>query len=160
MIGRPFALAASLFGAVPASSQPLSQAEAERAIAEIQASHVRGNVPDGPAFDRLLERDLNAYFAALGVENVVTRAELLREGATQSGVAYPKFYLWVQLFSGRNLVNSGAVRAAAVQKMRFEITDFLSASEIVEQPERVGSIFPAPLVGPIRERARIAASSN
>lgn len=160
MIGRPFALAALLFGASPACAQPVSRGEADQVIAEVQASHIRENVPDEPAFAGLLERDLNAHFAALGVSSVATRAELLREGATQSGIAYPKFYLWVQVFSGGELVNSGAVRAAAVQKVRFEITHFISANEINEEPARVGSIFPAPLVGGIRERARLVASGN
>ena len=160
MIGHPFALAALLLGAAPACGQSVSQTEAERAIADIQASHIRENVPDAPAFAGLLERDLNAHFASLGVSNVTTRVELLRQGATQSGLSYPKFYLWVQVFSGRELVNAGAVRAAAVQKVRFEISDFLSAQEINEDPESVGSIFPAALVGSIRERARTVSSGN
>jgi hypothetical protein len=160
MIARPFALAALLFGAAPACSQPVTPAEAEQAITQVQASHIQGNVPDGPEFARLLERDLNAHFAARGVANVATRAEPLREGATQSGAAYPKFYFWVQVFSGRGLVNSGAARAAAVQKLRFEITDFLSAEEIINEPERVASIFPAPLLEAIRERARVVSSGH
>ena len=122
-------------------------------LAELQASHIDANVPAEADFSRLLQRDLRAYFEATGIRNPAVRFELLRQGATQSGIAYPKFYLWVSVASDQDYVTSGAIRAAAVQKQRFEITDFLSVSEIRKEPSRIGAIFPAPLVEPIRQRA-------
>ena len=152
------ATAMFLLSAAPVAAQNIPDADAERMIAELQAGHIRANVPDNADFSRLLERDLAAYFAASGVRNPVIRFELLRQGATQSGSAYPKFYLWVRACSGEDRVTAGAIRVAAVQRERFEITDFLSAKEISGDPDRIGSIFPAPLVGPIRERAGLGAS--
>ena len=154
------AVALLLLGAAPVAAQSVSNAEAERMIAEPQASHIEANVPDESRFSRLLERDLNAYFETKGVRNPGSRFELLRQGPTQSGVAYPKFYLWVRVSSGPNHVAAGAVRVAAVQGEGFEVTDFLTAEEIREAPNRVGSIFPAPLVGAIYERAGIGASAS
>jgi hypothetical protein len=80
---------------------------------------------------------------------------LLRRQATQSGVAYPKFYLWIRTRSADGRSISGAVRVAAVEKQRFDVTDFLSAAEITAEPSRVGTVFPAPLVQGIIDRANI-----
>ena len=122
-------------------------------IAELQASHIEANVPDESDFSQLLERDLAAYFASRGLSNPSIRYELLRQGATQSGIAFPKFYLWVSATSEGDESASGAVRVAAVQKDRFEITDVLTAEEIRRDPDRVASVFPALLVDAIRTRA-------
>jgi hypothetical protein len=149
-----------LLSAAPVAAQSMSNSEAERMIAELQASHIEANVPDASQFSRLLERDLNAYFKTRGVRNPNSRFELLRQGPTQSGIAYPKFYLWVWVSSGKNNAAAGAVRVAAVGRERFEITDFLSEEEIREAPNQVGSVFPAPLVRAIHKRARMGASAE
>jgi hypothetical protein len=131
-----------------------SDADAHRVPVELQSSHIQSNVPDEPDFSGWLQRDLNAYFAARGLQSPRISFEMLRREATQSGVAYPKFYLWVRIGSADQRVTSGAVRVAAVQRERFEITDFLSTAEIIGDPDRVGTIFPALLVPGIIERAR------
>ena len=139
--------------AQPAVGQTIPDADARRVLAKIQASQTEGNVPDEPTFSRLLQRDLSAFFAAKGFGRPAVQFELLRRAATQSGVAYPKYYLWVRVHSANGRRVAGAVRAAAVERRRFEITDFLSVGEIAREPERVGSIFPAPLVEGIVARA-------
>lgn len=139
--------------AEPGGEQGLSDADVRRSVAELQSGHIQANVPNEPDFTRLLQRDLNAYFAARGLHSPVTKFEMLRREATQSGVAYPKFYLWVRVRSSNRRVASGAVRVAAVQRHRFEVSDFLSTAEIIAQPGRVGSIFPALLAPGIIERA-------
>lgn len=133
--------------------QPASQAQLERMIAEIQASHIAGNVPPAAAFDRLLKRDLQTYFARRGIRKPVIRYALLRDGPTQSGIAYPKYYLWVWVWSGGKPIASGAARVEAIERKRFEITHFVARAEILSAPEALGSIFPAPLLEPIRKRA-------
>lgn len=141
--------------AQPVTAQPMSDVEARRDIEEIQASHIQANVPDDTAFSRLLQRDLDAYFADRGFRSPAVSFELLRRAATQSGVAYPKFYLWVRVRSVDGRFTSGAVRVAAVERQRFDVTDFLSASEIKADPSRVGSIFPRALVPGIIDRAAL-----
>ena len=61
------------------------------------------------------------------------RYELLRKEPTQSGVAYPKYYAWVTMDTSAGPVE-GAVRLAAVDRERFEVTDFCSSSDIRTNP--------------------------
>ena len=116
-------------------------------------SHVEANVPVGPDFRKFLLRDLEAYFASVTGRRVRTEYELLRDAPTQSGVAYPKFYAWVRLFAGETLVDEGAVRVAAIDRVRFEVTDYVSRSRIAREPRSVEPIFPPPLLPAIRARA-------
>jgi hypothetical protein len=134
------------------AGQPTATVDAVR---QLQDDHVQANAPDYATFNRMLARDLNAYFAANGFSTPDTSFELLRRQATQSGVAYPKFYLWIRTRSADGRSISGAVRVAAVEKQRFDVTDFLSAAEITAEPSRVGTVFPAPLVQGIIDRANI-----
>lgn len=140
-------------GIDPLAGQPIPEAEAHRAIADILASHVEANVPEDAAFARLLQRDLDAFFAGRGFGGAAVSFDLLRAGATQSGVAYPKYYLWVRVRASDGRSTSGAVRVAAIDRRRFDVTDFLSASEIKADPGIVRSVFPAALVPGIVERA-------
>jgi hypothetical protein len=112
-----------------------------------QLSHTDTNVPPSESFDLALRRDLLAYFRA-SVAPDVTRVQfrLLREAPTQSGVAYSKYYLWVQSFAGDTLRKEGAVRVAAIDRQRFEVTDFLTKEKVRSDPTAVGSVFPAALV--------------
>lgn len=126
-------------------------------IAEVQAGHIAANVPEQANFSRFMERDLTSYFAAVGIRNPSVRFELLRQGPTQSGIAYPKYFLWVWVWSGARPAVSGAIRVAAVQRERFEVTDFLPRETISGRPDQIGSVFPVPLVEPIRTRAAAGA---
>jgi hypothetical protein len=120
---------------------------AQTSFADIQQSHVTANVPPPEAFDPLLRCDLLAFFkhstvpTATGVEY-----QLLRETSTQSGVAYPKYYLWVKILASSVVVQEGAARVAAIERKRFEITDFLAKSDVKAVPGTVGNVFPAALV--------------
>ena len=63
-------------------------------VQQIQESHIEGNVPPQDQFAALMQRDLDTYFTELYQKKATVSWELLREGATQSGVANPKYYLW------------------------------------------------------------------
>jgi hypothetical protein len=78
---------------------------------------------------------------------------LLRRGATQSGVSFPKSYAWVEVQTASAQVVRGAVRVVAVERDRFEVLQFLSAEEIRAKPAAVQSVFPAALVPEISRRA-------
>jgi len=117
------------------------------AQSSIQQSHIEANVPSPSEFKPLLERDLLAYFRASGVPSATAvQFKLLRDGPTQSGVAYPKYYAWVRAVAGSQTLTEGAARIAAIQRTRFEITHFIPSQEIKSNPSEVGSTFPAPLV--------------
>lgn len=114
---------------------------------ELQQSHIEGNVPPPESFESFLNRDLLVYFKASGTPGATTVTyKPLRNGPTQSGVSYPKYYLWVKVFSGSKLSQEGAVRVAAVERTHFEVTNFMSKARIHSAPAEVSNDFPAALV--------------
>lgn len=119
----------------------------------IAESHIQANVPDEGDFDRLMTRDLKFYLDRHSQMNLRVEYELLRQGPTQTGIAYPKYYAWVKGFDGSRVVLEGAARIAAIEKTRFEITDFLSRQEIDTSPSKVEKTFPAALQANIINRA-------
>jgi hypothetical protein len=113
-------------------------------LREVQLSHLEASVPAAADFERHLLRDLSSYFQErLGEKDVSLQFELLRDGPTQSGVSYPKFYVWVRVAGGETPANRGAVRLAAVEKEHFEVTDFVSEAAIRNDPKGIYSVFPA-----------------
>jgi len=120
-----------------------------RSLAE---SHIRANVPDEKDFDKFLKRDIEKYFKDTKQKSITVEYELLRDGRTQSGIAYPKFYAWVTVRDGATIVDQGAVRVAAVQKKLFKVTHFVSEADIKRAPAALDEIFPLPVADKIRER--------
>lgn len=133
----------SLSGTAPSAQTP----------GDNQAAQIAANVPRARDFERFLMRDLHAYFSAQGIEAWALEYELLRDGPTQSGASWPKYYLWVSATPVRGVRVSGAVRVEAIERQRFEITDFVSREDILADPARLESVFPAALLGPIRSKA-------
>jgi hypothetical protein len=117
----------------------------------IQESHLDANVPAASEFDQYLQRDLKNYFSGANVT-----VDLLRRGATQSGVAYPNFYAWVRAVAPGAPPVEGAVLLEAVDRQKFIVTDFLSVHEIRSNPSQVDSFFPAALCPAIKHRAGVA----
>lgn len=116
------------------------------------ASNIEAHVPVTKDFDRILLRDLSQKFCSES-KTCALKYELLRKGATQTGITHPKFYAWLEIKDGANQLK-GAVRLAAINNDHFEILDFLSAEDIRRFPQQVASTFPAPLVKGIIERAQ------
>jgi hypothetical protein len=121
-------------------------------LRELQRAHIEANVPPPAEFNRLLQRDLEAYFRERRGDASQIRFELLREGPTQSGVAYPKFYVWAQALVGGAVVEQGAVRLAAIERIRFEVTDYLSESSLRAEPGTMQQVFPAAVCDKIRAK--------
>jgi hypothetical protein len=124
------------------------------AIAEVQASHIEANAPAREDFERLLKRELTAYFLPTPSEGADVEYEFLRDAPTQSGVSYPKYYLWVRVNAGGSVQQEGAVRVAAIGRDRFEVTDFLTRDQISSTPSQIYQVFPAPVCDRIEERIR------
>ncbi len=129
-------------------------------IPGVRESHIDGNVPEKKDFDRFLRRDLTAYFQEGTKGRVRVEYELLRKEPTQSGVAFPKFYLWVKAFQGKKLLVEGAARVAAVEKKRFDVVNFREKAEIQKDPDAVAKVFPAALVPEILRRAGVNPATN
>jgi len=68
------------------------------------------------------------------------------------GVAYPKFYAWVVIREGETMIEEGAVRLAAIDKERFEVTHYLGRAEIERDPEKVYETFPRDVGDKIKEK--------
>lgn len=127
---------------------------AESHLADIQRSHIEANVPSPEVFAELLKHDLLEFFRKDIAKTATTaKYRLLRDGPTQSGVSYPKYYLWVTLENGSTKIVEGAARVAAIEKKRFDVTHFMSKEQIQSQPEQVRSVFPPPLVASILSAA-------
>jgi len=118
----------------------------------IADSHVRANVPDEKDFDTFMKRDLEAYFKDLKKKNLVVEYQLLRDGPTQSGTAFPKFYCWVTIKENGSLLEDGAVRVAAMEKKRFGVHDYLARVEIEKDMDKVYQTFPRPVADKIKEK--------
>lgn len=146
---------ALLFGAssnLAAAQQP-STAEMERMIAELQASHISANVPPDASFIMLLQRDVRAFLAANKLPSKSIDIEPLRKGATQSGVSYPKYYVWIRAADGAGHHIAGAMRVAAIERVRFDVTDFTPAAFIQSDPASLALVYPALLLPVIRQHA-------
>lgn len=143
---RILVLLSALLLVMPVAALPLQP--------ELKNSHIAANVPPAPAFKAILERDLLAYFKSKGRSNA-TKVEysLLRDGPTQSGVSYPKYYVWCRVYAGPALLQEGAARLAAIDGLRFEVTSYLPAAQIQATPAEVSQVFPAPLVAAILAKA-------
>ena len=121
-------------------------------LAIAQNSHTQGNVPE--QFDQLLKRDLITYFQDIYKEVVTVEYELLREIPTQVGVALPKYYIWVKIYSQKVLLDEGAVKVAAVEKTHFTVLNYLAIADLKKSPERINQIFPLPVGDNIRSRLK------
>jgi len=120
----------------------------------IRDEYIQANVPDKKEFDTFLKRDLIKYFSDSSGITVDVSYELLRNEPTQTGVAYPKFYLWVTVSKNGKAAEQGAVRVAAIEKREFEITDYLKKEDIKRSPMTVYKIFPRALCDKIFEKAK------
>lgn len=118
---------------------------------DIAKSHVEGNALAPSKFDKVLKRDLTAYFQKSKGKGLTVNYKYLREGATQSGVSYPKYYLWVSVYRHKRLIDAGAVRVAAIDQSYFEVTNYLSKAQIRKNPKQIELVFPQPVCAKISQ---------
>ena len=93
-----------------------------------------------------------AVWQGLHRKRCAVRYTLLLKGPTQSGVAWPKFYVWVEVSAGGSTVQEGGVRVAAVDKTRFAVTDYVTVEDIRSDPQGIYKVFPEPVCRRIEER--------
>ena len=123
-------------------------------IRDISTSHIKGNAPQDAVFAKYLQRDLITYFTKLTGKKLTVEYEFLRQGATQSGLSYPKYYLWVKLRHGKRILHEGAVRVAAIEQKQFEVTDYLSKADMKKSPLQIEGVFPPSVAEKIRQRLK------
>lgn len=104
-----------------------------------------GNPASGNVIEKNFEKALENYFHTLTKKEISVEYEMLRFGGTETGIAFPKFYAWVIVRQGGSILTLGAVRVAKIDDNEFEITHFLTRSEVRENPDKVFQIFPRPV---------------
>jgi len=124
-------------------------------VPSVAESHIDANVPETKDFKPFLIRDLTAHLKPKFGEGIMVDYELLREEPTQTGIAYPKFYLWVTATTPDKTVLDGAARVAAIDKKEFQVTTFISRADIVAHPDALASVFPQLLLDKIRTKAGV-----
>lgn len=84
----------------------------------------------------------------------LTRVEprFLRDGPTVTGVAVPKYYFWVRLFSHEKAFDAVAVRAA-LDGDRLDVLQVVPRADIRRDPAMLRTIFPADLIPEIERSA-------
>jgi hypothetical protein len=134
-----------------------TQPDEAQVLRDIQTSHIKANVPVEADFAPFLRRDLAVYFAKdRKGKSVKVDYELLRDGPTQSGISYPKYYAWVRIDGGKSDQDRGAVRVAAIERKRFEVTSFTSERDIRADPGALASEFPGAVCASIKSKLGIS----
>jgi hypothetical protein len=138
-------IALLLVTTLPMQALAGSKSKRARVLAE-KKKHIEANVPDKNDFDAFLRRDLTKYFKEKTGKQLEVDYELLRKKPFQAGKkypsAYPKFYLWIELYENNKLVNKGAARVAAIEKKRFEVITFADKKEIEQEKYDAIAFFP------------------
>lgn len=115
----------------------------ENSLAAAQRSHVDANVPDEKDFQKILQRDITKYVTDAGDKNISVTVELLRDKPSQSGVALPKFYIWiVKRDAKRAVIEEAAARIAAVEKTRFDVIQYYTRERILKESDLAQKVFP------------------
>ncbi|CAN5402843.1 hypothetical protein BH10ACI2_BH10ACI2_20990 [soil metagenome] len=113
-------------------------------IRSIVGSRSDADVPDDKDFERILTHDLTEYMTDKSDEDIKVTYEMLRDGPTQSGVALPKFYIWIEKRSADGtLIEDAAARIAAVGKTHFDIVQYYDRERIKKEPDLIKKVFPA-----------------
>jgi len=115
--------------------------------------HVTPNLPASEDFDAELSHTLTSYMCAGYSDKCVCKYELLREGPTQAGLSYPKYYVWAKSIDSGKVTSEGALRLVAQEKT-FHVREYLSKKDILADPSSVDPIFPAALKDKILARAK------
>lgn len=110
----------------------------------INKSHINDEVPKKDVFEEYLIRDIKDYFTEKYNPKINIKYKLLRDYPTQSGVSFPKYYLWVTVSSDSwKIIDQGALRVSAQEKKYFVITDYFSLEQIQSDPVKLKKIFPS-----------------
>lgn len=147
-------LGSLLAGSAATAQQPAAKPTEEQRNA--QRAHLEAQIPRKADFDRLMMRDLVAYFSKAGEPRATVQYELLRTGPTLAGVSSPKYYAWVTVGDPAAPASRGAVRMAAKDGERFDVMEFFTTEQIRKDPTPLESVFPKSVIVKIQEKVREA----
>lgn len=133
------------------NKQRMSLEEQLKAMHLIQQSHVNSNIPPSEYFHNYLRRDLTSYFSKQFNKTIFVDYKILRNKPTQIGIGWPKYYLWAEIKDSGTIVSEGAVQVAAMDKVKFEVFQFIAAEEINKSSKKLNRYFPSVLHDEIRQ---------
>jgi hypothetical protein len=123
------------------------------AIACNQPREIRPDALDDARLDSVMSCDLNTYFSKRAGVPVTVEHLYLRRGPTVTGIAYPKYYVWIRERDspGYGTTVEGAARVALIGSV-IEVTHFFPRDYIADNPGSIDSVFPPAVVVEIRKR--------
>jgi len=112
-------------------------------MAALRQGHIDSNVPDQKDFDRILNRDITKYVTDKADKDITVKVELLRDGPSQSGVALPKYYIWIEKRSAKGvLMEEAAARIAAINRDHFDVVQYYDRKRLETETDLVSKVFP------------------
>jgi hypothetical protein len=138
-----------------AGSASVSRSQNENPLAELRQSEIDANIPDKKDFDAILKRDLTKYVTDPRDKGITVSIELLRDQPSQSGVAFPKFYCWIEKRDAKGVImEEAAARIAAVNKTHFDVIQYFDRKRLVAEPGVIVGVFPEDVCEKIRKKLK------
>ncbi|MEP7076919.1 MAG: hypothetical protein ABI878_14015 [Acidobacteriota bacterium] len=86
-------------------------------------------------------------------KGITVSIELLRDQPSQAGVAFPKFYCWIEKRDAKGVImEEAAARIAAVNKTHFDVIQYFDRKRLVAQPNVIAGVFPEDVCEKIRKK--------
>jgi len=124
-------------------SAATARAQNDDPMATLRQGHINANVPDQKDFDRILNRDITKYVTDKADKDITVKVELLRDGPSQSGVALPKYYIWIEKRNAKGvLMEEAAARIAAVNRDHFDVIQYYDRKRLETETDLVSKVFP------------------
>ena len=112
-------------------------------MAALRQGYIDANVPDKKDFDRILNRDITKYVTDKADKDITVKIELLRDVPSQSGVALPKYYIWIEKRNAKGvLMEEAAARIAAVNRDHFDVVQYYDRKRLETETDLVSKVFP------------------
>ena len=124
-------------------SAATARAQNDGPMAALRQGHIDANVPDQKDFDRILNRDITKYVTDKADKDITVKVELLRDGPSQSGVALPKYYIWIEKRNAKGvLMEEAAARIAAINRDHFDVIQYYDRKRLETETDLVSKVFP------------------
>jgi tetratricopeptide (TPR) repeat protein len=141
---------------LPSAAQSSDKATAwQNMITMVRLNKIPENIPDAPNFKVFMQRDLEQYFQDPHKKPFTVEYKLLRDVPTLGKNGRPVYFVWLTVHAGKKLVKEGAAILEAENKTAFNITAFMSKSEIAADPNLVARACPLQIAIEIFTRAGV-----
>jgi hypothetical protein len=112
------------------------------AIRSSQNENVLEGVPDNKTFGPLLIHVLTSCFEDDRFKDLQFKYTFLADHPFQSGIAFPKYYLWVEKYDGSHPIGRGVIEVAAIDQTRLGVVEFVSKKDLATDLEWIKRHYP------------------